>query len=175
MRRGVLFPVLLLLVAAGALALRLPRLGDRPMHGDEAVHAARFQQLWEEHAYAYDPNEFHGPTLYYATLPIVWVQGAHRLGETTESTFRLVPVLFGAGLIGLLWLLADALGRRAVLLAGVLTALSPAMLFYSRYYIQEMLLVFFTFGAIAAGWRYAWSRRLGWALLAGACLGLMHA
>jgi uncharacterized protein (TIGR03663 family) len=49
------------------------------------------------------------------------------------------------------------------------------MVFYSRYYIQEMLLVFFTFCAIAAGWRYAHSRRIGWALLCGLSLGLMLA
>ncbi|GAF95998.1 unnamed protein product, partial [marine sediment metagenome] len=33
----------------------------------------------------------------------------------------------------------------------------------------------FTFAAIAAGWRYACTRRIGWALTTGACLGLMHA
>ena len=49
------------------------------------------------------------------------------------------------------------------------------MVFYSRYFIHEMLLVFFSFLALAAGWRYWRSRKLGWALLAGAGLGLMHA
>ena len=49
------------------------------------------------------------------------------------------------------------------------------MVFYSRYYIHEVLLVFFTFLALAAGWRYWRSRKIGWALLAGAGVGLMHA
>jgi uncharacterized protein (TIGR03663 family) len=49
------------------------------------------------------------------------------------------------------------------------------MVYYSRYYVQEMLLVFFTFAGIAAGWRYWRSRRMGWALLCGASLGMMHA
>ena len=61
------------------------------------------------------------------------------------------------------------------MVAGILTAVSPAMVYYSRYYIHEMLLVFFTFAAIACGWRYATSRKVGWALAAGAALGLMHA
>lgn len=169
------FAVALLLVAVGALAFRLPHLTRRPMHGDEAVHAAKFRQLWQQGTYTYDPNEFHGPTLYYAALPVVWLSGARTFAETDEATFRRVTVLFGVGLILLLWLLADGLGRPATLGAAVLTALSPAFVFYSRYYIQETLLVFFTLLALAGAWRYRRSGRVGWAVAAGAGLGLMHA
>jgi uncharacterized protein (TIGR03663 family) len=49
------------------------------------------------------------------------------------------------------------------------------MVFYSRYYIQEMLLVCFTFGAICFGYRFTQHRKIIWAILTGACLGLMHA
>ena len=49
------------------------------------------------------------------------------------------------------------------------------MVFYSRYYIHESLLVFFTLAAIAFAWRYCQSRRLAWCLAAGAGLGLMQA
>ena len=83
--------------------------------------------------------------------------------------------MFGAGLIVLLLLVADGLGRWATLGAALLTALSPAMVFYSRYYIQETLLVFFTAAAYGCTWRYVRTRSLGWALAAGAALGLMHA
>src|SRR6266852_1296578 len=58
--------VVLLLAAGVALVLRCPRLDERPMHNDEAVNAIKFGQLWEHDAYKYDPNEHHGPTLYYA-------------------------------------------------------------------------------------------------------------
>ena len=58
--------VLLLLAAALALALRSPRLDVRPMHNDEGVNALKFGALWESHAYKYDPQEHHGPTLPYA-------------------------------------------------------------------------------------------------------------
>jgi predicted membrane-bound mannosyltransferase len=47
--------------------------------------------------------------------------------------------------------------------------------FYSRYYIQETLLVFFTLAALGCGWRYWRTRRLGWILAAGAAVGMMHA
>ena len=166
---------LFVLIALGALAFRWPQLGQRPMHADESVHAARFRDLWQRGHYAYDPNEFHGPTLVYATLPSVWLSGAATFAETTEAMYRFVPVLFGVGLVLLGWFVADGLGTPAALAAALLTAVSPAMVFYSRYYIHEILLVCFTLAAIAAGWRYARSGRLGWCVAAGACLGLMQA
>ena len=175
MKSPVTYLALLLLVAAGALAFRLPRLADRPMHADEAVQAAVFRTLWLEGRYAYNPDEFHGPTLPYATLPSVWFSGPATFAQTSQTTYRVVPAVFGAGLVLLLWLLGDAVGKPAALCAGVLTAISPALVFYSRYYIHETLLVFFTLAAIAAGWRYARSGKLAWCLGAGACVGLMQA
>ena len=175
MRHAGLFVACIVAICAGALALRLPKLSQRPMHCDEAVHAVKCNDLWETGRYRYDLHEYHGPTLYYCTLPILWLSGADDFGETTEVLFRIVPVLFGVGLILLLLLVTDGLGRWAAVCAGVLTALSPAMSFYSRYYIQETLLIFFTFAAIACGWRYVRSRRALWLFPAGAAVGLMHA
>ena len=58
---------------------------------------------------------------------------------------------------------------------GFTSTLSPAMVYYSRYYVQEMLLVFFTFSTIACAWRYAVKPRALWAVLTGLSVGLMHA
>lgn len=167
--------VLILAAIIFALALRLPRLQHRPMHGDEAIHADKFGDLLEKGVYVYDPNEYHGPTLNYLTLIPAWLTGATKLTQVTEVTLRIVPVFFGVCLVLLLLLVARGLGTGATVYAAVLTAVSPAMVFYSRYYIQEMLLVCFTFGAIVSGWRYALNRRMLWALSAGIFLGLMHA
>jgi uncharacterized protein (TIGR03663 family) len=172
----ILFSLLILLVAVGALAFRLPRLEQRPMHTDEAVHAVKLGILLEKGVYEYDPQEYHGPTIYYFSLPFVWLSGARTYAEIpNEVPLRIAPVVFGAGLILLLLLMRDGLGRGAVVCAALLTAVSLAMVFYSRYYIQEILLVFFTFAAMGAAWRYTRTKRLGWALLAGACVGLMYA
>jgi uncharacterized protein (TIGR03663 family) len=146
----------------------------RPMHTDEAVHAYNFRGLLENGIYKYDPREYHGPTLNYFTLIPAWLSAAHTYTEITESTVRIVPVAFGVILILLTVLLADGLGLAAVV-AALLAALSPAMVFYSRYYIQETLLVCFTFGVIACGYRYARSGRLPWAIMTGVFAGLMHA
>ena len=122
------------------------------MHTDEAVHAAKLGNFIETGEYTYNPHEYHGPTLYYFSLPFVWMSGARTLAEIPDETpLRIAPVVFGTGLVVLLMLMGDGLGRRAAIYAGVLTAVSPAMVFYSRYYVQETLLVFFTFAAIATG------------------------
>ncbi|MCU0915004.1 MAG: TIGR03663 family protein, partial [Planctomycetes bacterium] len=151
-----------------------PRLSLRPMHTDEAVHADNFGRLLEHGGYTYDPNEYHGPTLNYFTLPPAWLTAAKTYPQITEVTLRIVPVLFGTLLVLLTLFLADGLGPAAVV-AALLAALSPALVFYSRYYIQEMLLVCFTFGVIACGYRYVRTRALPWAIAAGVFAGLMHA
>jgi uncharacterized protein (TIGR03663 family) len=163
------------LVVLLAVVLRAPELGFRVMHNDEGVNAIKFDELWHGGAFKYDPNEYHGPTLYYLTLPVVWLRGAKDFAATTEVTYRLVPLIFGVGLILLLPLVSDGIGRGGVLWAGLLTAVSPAFVYYSRYYIHEVPLVFFAFASIACGWRYRRSGRLTWAVLAGAFLGLAYA
>jgi uncharacterized protein (TIGR03663 family) len=165
----------LLFAAAIGLGLRLAQLGQRPFHTDESVHAIKFLGLWEKGVYRYDPQEYHGPILYYATLPFAWLSGAHSRAELTESTLRIVTVVFGIGLILLLPLLRDGLGRQGVVAAGILTAVSPAFVFYSRYYIHETLLVFFTLLFLGAAWRCWRTGRLSWAAMAGLGLGLMYA
>ncbi|MDI9373185.1 MAG: TIGR03663 family protein [Verrucomicrobiota bacterium] len=167
---------LIALLAALVLALWSLDLGRRPLHNDEAVNGVKFGRLWSGQGYRYDPNEHHGPSLYYATLAVSRLTGAPPDEDSfTERRLRFTPVLFGVGLLLLLPLIADGLGRRAVVWAALWTAVSPAVVFYSRYYIHEVLLVFFTFLALAAGWRYWRRRRMGWLLLAGAAVGAMHA
>jgi len=173
MNRGSALAVLLAI--AGALALRVPKLATRPLHNDEAVNAVKVSELWQQGRYAYDPGEYHGPTLHYATLPFLWLSGARNSDELADATLRLAPVVCGVGLILLLLLLADGLGRQAVAWAAIFTAISPAMVFYSRYFIHEMLLLFFTALTLGAGWRYAQTRSARWAVLTGAGLGLMFA
>ena len=167
--------VLILAATIACIALRLPQLKQRPMHGDEAVHAFKFGELLEQGLYRYDPNEYHGPTLNYLTLIPARLSSAKKLTEISETTLRIVPVFFGVLLVVLLLLVADGLGRASAVCAAILTAISPAMVFYSRYYIQEMLLVCFTFGVIACGYRYTQKKNTKWALLTGMFLALMHA
>jgi uncharacterized protein (TIGR03663 family) len=162
----------LLLLAA---PLRLPDLSARPMHADEAVHADKFGTLLEGGGYAYDPSEYHGPTLYYMTLVPAALRGQQSYVELDEVTLRLVPAVLGVVLVVAHVAAAPFLGTAAATLAGLLAALSPAMVYYSRYYIHEVPLVLFTFGTLLALGAYV--RRPGWAaaVAAGLFAGLMLA
>jgi len=145
------------------------------MHIDEAVHAIKFGELLEDGRYTYNPYEFHGPTLNYLTLIPAWLSSNKELAEVSEFTLRIVPVFFGVLLVLLVLLLVDGLGPSSAVYAAILTAISPAMVFYSRYYIQETLLVCFTFACIVCAYRYTQSKNMIWALLTGMSVGLMHA
>ena len=164
----------IVLAAVLALILRAPALDRRPMHGDEANQAVRAGMLIDDGQYAYDPTEHHGPTLYYLALLSSTVQGISQFQDTTEITYRIIPLLFGIALVLLLIPLRQTLGA-ATVIAALLIAISPAFVFYSRYFIQEMLLVCFTFGALIAGWRYTQRPSMRWAIVCGTCIGLMHA
>ena len=122
------------------------------MHNDEANQAIKFGALLESGEYAYDAYDHHGPTLYYLTLPVAWLRGQATLAATDEWTLRGVPVAFGAATILLLPLLPAGIGRAAGAAAAVLMAVSPAMVFYSRMYIQESMFACFALAfAIALG------------------------
>ena len=158
-----------------AAALRLPALDVRPMHTDEAVHAAKFARLLEQGLYEYDPAEFHGPTLNYLTLISARLRGITRYPDLDEETLRVVPAVIGILLVAAHLLLVPVVGFRPAALAALLAAVSPAMVYYSRYYIQETLLVAFSFGALVSVCRYQQTRLARWAIAAGTSVGLMFA
>lgn len=145
------------------------------MHTDEAVHAYKFGMLLEKNVYRYDSKEYHGPTLNYFTLIPAWISSVSSYPDLNEKILRIVPVFFGLLLIGLTFLLIRGLGWYAVLAASFLTAISPSITFYSRYYVQEILLICFLFGFLVSGYRYLKMPGYAWAVFSGIFLGLMHA
>ena len=148
--------VLLLL---GCLQFRVAQLDQRPMHGDEANQAVRAGQLLEQGVYHYDPADHHGPVLYYAAYPFCRLTTS-QFSDTTEYNFRLVPVAFS--LLTLLLLVGcyrqDGAGLfkspGTAWFAALLVAVSPAMNYYSRFFIQETMLVTFLTGILFSAIHY---------------------
>lgn len=145
--------VVILVVAA---ALRLYDLTLVPLHHDEGVNGNFLVRLVREGAYTYDPENYHGPTLYYFSALIPWITkvlfgtSARESYGLTTFTIRLVPVLFGLATIALVFLLRRRLGTVATLAAGAMLAISPGAVYLSRYFIHETLFVCFTLGIVVA-------------------------
>ena len=174
MKKGV-FVCLIAIALAAAAGLRFSKLGLRPMHHDEANQAVKFGLLLEHGYYHYDPTDHHGPTLYYLTLPVAWARGQMSLSHLDETTLRFVPALFGTALILILAALAPGLGRGAVCAAALFCALSPAMTYFSRFYIQESMFTCFALGFVLALEAYRFRPSAGWALVVGGCAGAAFA
>jgi uncharacterized protein (TIGR03663 family) len=169
--RWIVFVVIALL----GLAVRLPQLGARPMHTDEAVNAYIVGQLLAGHSYTYDAKDRHGPALAALTLPLVRMQGAKAFADLTEAELRLTDVVAGTVTILLFGAGMDMFGFAPCVIAALLFAFAPLPVYYDRYFIHESLFVAATFGLILAGWRAWRDSSAVQALLAGACAALMLA
>jgi uncharacterized protein (TIGR03663 family) len=145
-----------LIILAGAAFIRLYELGLKPMHHDEGVNGFFLTNLFRKGIYHYDPNNYHGPTLYYFALVITKINGlifGEQAGLSTIAV-RLVPVIFGVGTVWLILSLRRNIGTTGALLAAAFVALSPGHVFISRYFIHEAHFVFFTLGIVVAAIRY---------------------
>ncbi|MFW6129194.1 MAG: flippase activity-associated protein Agl23 [Candidatus Aminicenantaceae bacterium] len=165
---------LFLIIILASLLFRALQLDLRPMHHDEANQAVKFGILLEEGQYFYDKKDHHGPSLYYFTLPFAWIASAKDLSSLNETILRLVPAIFGTALLFLFFLLKDGLGWNTMLVSCLLAALSPAIVYYNRFYIQETILVFALIGLTASGWKYAQNHSPGWAVAAGIFAGIIY-
>lgn len=175
------------MIALFALWIRTHDLDVRTMHADEANQGVKTGELLEAGTYVFDPRDHHGPTLYYAAAVLAKLRGEHSLAQLTEITLRLVPAFFGTLGVILLALLAaaaapaarDPASRRGppwmALAAAALMAIAPPAVYYSRYFVQETLLVTFTLWTVFAALRWRISQHLGWAIAAGIGVGLMQA
>ena len=161
------------IILAGAV-LRLTSLPQKPMHNDEAVNAVKFGNLLEKNEYVYDKIEYHGPLLYYLTLIPAWFSSVEYFSKLNERHLRVVPAIAGIALLLILIILVDFTGWKVVLASAVIGAISPAMVFYSRYYIHETLLVLFTFGFITSLFAFFYYRKNPWLITSAVFLGLMH-
>jgi uncharacterized protein (TIGR03663 family) len=157
-------------IAAVALFLRFYDLPLKPLHHDEAVNTVFLTKLVNPpHLYRYDPSNYHGPTLYY----VGWLSAAV-FGLSTFA-IRFVTAAFGLITVLLVLALKRYIGAVGALAAAALIALSPGAVYFSRYFIHEMLLVCFTMALVVSAALWVSRRRLLFLYLASVSAGLMFA
>lgn len=141
------YKILGFLIILFALLIRLLDLGERVLHHDESVHASFTLRLLKTGQYRYDPS-YHGPFLFHTTAIVF-----HFLG-INDTTARLIPVFFGVAAIPLLFLLKKELGKRGVLWSAFLLSFSPSMVYFSRFFRNDPIIVFCTLATVIGGVRY---------------------
>ncbi|MFL6230602.1 MAG: hypothetical protein ACJ741_17665 [Pyrinomonadaceae bacterium] len=135
-----------------AALFRVVELELKPLHHDEGVNGFFLLGLLRHGNYVYNPTNYHGPTLYYFTLPLAYIADSQHF--LSAWVLRAVTVAFGVATVWLALSLRRYIGAVGTLACAALLAVSPGMVFFSRYYIHEMLFVFFTLGIIVGALRF---------------------
>lgn len=130
------------LITAVASFVRFYWLELKPMHHDEGVNGYFLTTLFREGKYTYDPANYHGPDLYYIALAFSKVFGLNTL------SVRWSVAIFGVLTVVLAFYLRKHIGRTGALFAAFFLALSPGMTYISRYFIHEILFIFFSFAIV---------------------------
>src|SRR5262249_40800252 len=148
-----------LAILLAAALLRLLFLTEKPLHHDEGVNGVFLATLFRTGYYHYDPANYHGPILYYLAIIPTAINSLFHCGHAL-STFaiRFVTAVFGVGVVWLILCLRRWLGDAGSLAAAAFAAFSPGFVFFSRYFIHEILFVFFTLGLVVA---WLWYRETG--------------
>ncbi|MGE3465710.1 MAG: glycosyltransferase family 39 protein [Pyrinomonadaceae bacterium] len=127
-----------------ATFLRFYDLALKPLHHDEGVNGFFLKNLIVDGLYKYDPANYHGPTLYYISLAF-----SEAFGMDTIPV-RASVAIFGVLMVVLVLYLKPYIGRIGSLLAALLLALSPGMVYISRYFIHEIFFVFLSIALVVS-------------------------
>jgi len=119
-------------IALIAVGLRLYKLGGRPMQAGEAAQALVAWHFAQGVAQGLPPGQI-SPLLFTGNMFLFAVFGAG------DFLARLVPALSGALLAIGPYFLRQRLGRMGALAASFLLAISPSVLFFSRYLGGEII------------------------------------
>jgi uncharacterized protein (TIGR03663 family) len=119
-----------------AIFLRFYWLGLKPFHHDEGVNGWFLTNLFRDGAYKYDPANYHGPTLYYISLAFAEVFGL----ETVPVRWSVA--IWGVAIVVLSLYLRRYIGQVGALATAAFLAISPGMVYISRYFIHEIFFVF---------------------------------
>ncbi len=155
------------LITAIATFLRFAFLALKPLHHDEGVNGWFLTNLFRDGQYKYDPANYHGPTLYYISLAFAKVFGL----ET--YSIRASVAVWGVLVVILTFFLRRYIGKVGSLVAALFLALSPGMVYISRYFIHEIFFVFLSLAVVVSVVFFIERRRAGYGAIASAALILL--
>ena len=140
---------------AVAVFTRFAGLGERVMGHDESLHAYFSYLTSLGQAFEHDPA-LHGPLLFHLNALVF------RLVGHSDLTARLSTAAAGVGVVLMMIPFRRWLGRTGALVAAALLAISPGLLFYSRYLRNDIYVALFTLIWVYSVLRYLAEPRPIW-------------
>jgi uncharacterized protein (TIGR03663 family) len=139
------FERIFILILLSAIIIRFWHLDLKLLHHDEAIHAWFSYELLTKGAWMYDPS-YHGPFLYYVTAGMFSALGS------SDLVARLLPCLFGTLLIPLVYCIhrLEYITKSQTLLVSLFLAISPDMIYFSRFLRHDIFMLFLTFLMLVA-------------------------
>jgi predicted membrane-bound mannosyltransferase len=126
--------------------------------------------------YHYDPL-LHGPFQFHFIALVYRISqllGAPDNGVNT-TTVRILAATLGTVIVGLPYFLRDYLGKWGAWLACFLLAVSPSMVYFSRFAREDIYMACFTLLLVVSIARYVRSRQMRWLILAALAFSLSYA
>jgi len=167
-----------LAVIVVALVMRLWELGGRTVHYDEAIHLHFSWRLAESDGaflgwpWIFGTDYIHSPWMH-GPFQIEFTALMFKLFGDTDVTARLGYVFFGTALVAAPYFFRDYLGRTGALLAATMLALSPTLLYFSRFGRNDIIMAFFAASLLILMWRYIHEGHRRYLYLTSAVLALM--
>jgi uncharacterized protein (TIGR03663 family) len=156
-------------VTVAAVFLRFDGLGERPFHADEATGARIAARRMESGGKQFDPRHYHGPLLADLAIPLCWLRGESDWQGMRKGTLRMVPAIAGVLLVWVPLFWRRRCGDVPMLAAAAFLATAPLLVYYSRMFIHESLLVLCGMAAVVS-----FTKKPRWGI-PGILLGLMFA
>ncbi|MCM8776494.1 MAG: TIGR03663 family protein [Candidatus Omnitrophica bacterium] len=139
------------LLAVGFLFLFL-FLNIKPPQHDEGVNGWFIEEIISNGFYEYDPANYHGP-LHHYLMTLFYILFGRNLWA-----LRLPAVIFSFAALYLMIRFKSYLGKFTAYAGTLFVAVSPGMIFYSRYAIHESALYFFSVLALLGFFRFMTER-----------------
>ncbi|MBI5292697.1 MAG: TIGR03663 family protein [Chloroflexi bacterium] len=144
-----------LIIIALAVVSRFYDLGLRVISHDESLHAYYSYELYKGKGYVHTP-------LMHGTIQFHLVGLTYALFGASDFTARVPSALFGVAAVALMWFFRRWLGKAGAMLAAVFMAISPYMLYYSRYVRNELFVVVWGLLMALALFNYMERREARW-------------
>lgn len=148
MRNKSLTSLLILAIIVGAFFLRTYEIQLRPLHHDEGVNFHFLKEISAKGYYEYSHLNYHGPLYFYISKLFLNIFGENELG------LRLGSIVSGMVLVVLPFFIMESLGVGFALLTAAFLALSPSLVFHSRYAIHEMLFLLLSIWFAVANFKW---------------------